>query len=71
MKPLVVTSGPTRIVLSFLDNVALTITIPFSDKKKKKKFYDVSYSMKPSNELHAKISSINVIEYQKSGYYRE
>ena len=26
MKPLVVTSGPTRIVLSFLDNVALTRT---------------------------------------------
>lgn len=48
-----------------------TIYEKFADLSNAKKFYDVSYSMKPSNELHAKISSINVIEYQKSGYYRE
>ena len=48
-----------------------TIYEKFADLSNAKKFYDVSYSMKPSDELREKISSINVIDYQKSEYYRE
>ena len=48
-----------------------TIYEKFADLSNAKKFYDVSYSMKPSDKLREKISSINVIDYQKSEYYRE
>lgn len=48
-----------------------TIYEKFADLSNAKKFYDVSYSMKPSSELQKKIRSLNASEYQKSGYYRE
>ena len=48
-----------------------TIYEKFADLSNAKKFYDVSYSMKPSGELQKKIRSLSDAEYQKSGYYRE
>jgi len=48
-----------------------TIYEKFADLSNAKKFYDVSYSMKPSTELQKKIRSLDVQEYKKSGYYRE
>ncbi len=48
-----------------------TIYEKFADLSNAKKFYDVSYSMKPSGELQKKIRSLNEQEYRKSGYYRE
>ncbi len=48
-----------------------TIYEKFADLSNAKKFYDVSYSMKPSTELQEKIRSFNEQEYRKSGYYRE
>lgn len=48
-----------------------TIYEKFADLSNAKKFYDVSYSMKPSSELQKKIRSLDTREYLKSGYYRE
>ncbi len=48
-----------------------TIYEKFADLINAKKFYDVSYSMKPSTELQKKIRSLDEADYRKSGYYRE
>lgn len=56
----------------YLLNLRLaTIYEKFADLSNAKKFYDVSYSMKPSTELQEKIRSLNTEEYRQSGYYRE
>ncbi len=48
-----------------------TIYEKFADLSNAKKYYDVSYSMRPSTRLQKKIQSLNDKEYLKSGYYRE
>jgi hypothetical protein len=48
-----------------------TIYEKFADLSNAKKFYDVSYSMRPSTELQNKIRSLDEQEYSQSGYYRE
>ena len=46
-----------------------TIYEKFADLVNANKFYEVSYSMNPNNELRQKIQSLNELNYDKSEYY--
>jgi tetratricopeptide (TPR) repeat protein len=48
-----------------------TIYEKFADLSNAKKFYDVSYSMKPSTTLQQKIQSFSGENFAESEYYRE
>lgn len=46
-----------------------TIYEKFADLVNAKKFYEVSYSMKPDDEIQQKIQLLNELNYEKSEYY--
>lgn len=48
-----------------------TIYEKFADLSNAKKFYDVSYSMKPTKKLQEKIKNLDEQNYRESGYYGE